>query len=104
MSEDTITGKLLSVGLGAWVQYERACKRTEILSEAYLTTPIAQLLNSHTQGRIISEFRHPVLAPLASGAGRKLTTDFVVCDHDDNVSLAIETKWIGRTSPSPKQI
>lgn len=96
--------KVLSVGLEGWINFERACKRTELLSEAYLAFPIAQILNSHTGKRVVSEFRHPVLAPLSTAPGRKPTTDFVVCDHDDVVSVAIETKWVGRSSPSPKMI
>jgi hypothetical protein len=96
--------KLLSTGLSAWINFERACKRTELLSETYLSVPIAQILSSHTDGRVISEFRHPVLAPLVQGVGRKPTTDFVVCDHDNNVSVAVETKWVGRTQPHPQKV
>ncbi len=95
---------MLSVGLEGWVNFERACKRTELLSEAYLSLPIAQILNSHTGKRVVSEFRHPILAPLSSTSGRRPTTDFVVCDHDDAIAVAIESKWVGRSSPTPKMI
>ncbi len=102
--DHSINSKILSAGLGSWIQFERACKRTEVFSESYLSNPISQILNSHTNHRVVSEFRHPVLSSVTTGAGRRPTTDYVICDHDENVFLAIESKWVGRSSPTPRDI
>lgn len=88
----TLTPKLLSIGLGAWLQFERTCKRTEVFSEQYLTHPITQILNSHTQNRVISKYRHPTLALEATEPGRRPSADFIVCDHNDTIFFGARNK------------
>lgn len=106
MSDQTKTIiRTLSLGLAAWLQYERCCRRTEVLSEAYLSYPISQILNSHSNARVVSEFVHPVLKRERDiTGGRKPALDFALCDHDGTVKLAIEVKWAGRSELSLQSV
>jgi hypothetical protein len=89
--------KLLSQGVGSWLQFEHACGRSGLFSEKYLCHPIGQVLSARATDRTLAEYQHPVLAPLAKGPGRKPTLDFVVCKNYPKVSIAVESKWIGKT-------
>ena len=97
--------KKLSVGLSAWIQYERCCKRTEVLSESYLSYPISQILNSHSNLRVVSEFTHPVLEEeRLTKSGRKPALDYVLCNHNGQAELAIEVKWVGKSGLTAKSV
>lgn len=96
--------KLITTGVGSWLSYESACNRSGLFSEKYLTSPIGQILAGRTGNRAVAEWRHPVFAPLTSGAGRRPEIDFVVHDASNNVVLALESKWAGKTLPSTSSI
>jgi hypothetical protein len=96
--------KVLTGGVGAWLQFEQACDRTGLFSEKYLTHPIGQILSARSGNKAFAEFRHPVLAPLARGAGRRPEIDFVVCDPYPKISIAVESKWIGRSKPTIQSV
>lgn len=96
--------KLLTNGVGAWLNFEAACQRTSLFSEKYMAHPIGQILNAASGGRTIAEYKHPVLAPQMTARGRRPEVDFVVVDRESNVTLAVESKWIGRTTPSIEKI
>jgi len=96
--------RLLTQGAGAWLQFEHACDRGGLFSEKYLAHPIGQILSARSGNRAIAEYKHPVLAPLAKGAGHRPEVDFVVCEPYPRVSIAVESKWIGRTKPSLQSI
>ncbi|MBX5206838.1 hypothetical protein [Rhizobium sp. NZLR11] len=96
--------KLLTNGVGAWLNFEAACSRTSLFSEKYMAHPIGQILNAASRGRTVAEFKHRVLAQQMTSRGRRPEVDFVVLDADNQVTLAVESKWIGRTMPSVEKI
>jgi len=81
-------------GLGAWLHYEFCCDRSELFSEKYLAPPVGILLSSAQIGRVFAEFKHPVLAPLMTGRGRRPALDFVISESYPTPNLAIESKWV----------
>jgi hypothetical protein len=96
--------KRLTGGVGAWLNFEAACDRTALFSEKYLAHPIGQILNAASGGRTLAEYQHPVLAPIKTSAGRRPEVDFVVVDDDRKVIVAVESKWIGATTPAVDKI
>lgn len=70
-----------------------------MFSEQYLSSPVGQILGAVYGSGVISEFRHPTLADQMQGPGKRPSLDFGVIDGDENLILAIESKWIGRTRP-----
>jgi len=96
--------KLLTNGVGAWLNFEASCSRTSLFSEKYMAHPIGQILNAASRGRTVAEYKHPVLAPQMTKRGRRPEVDFVVLDSDEKVTHAVESKWIGRTTPSIEKI
>ena len=96
--------KLLTTGVGSWLGFESACDRSGLFSEKYLTVPIGQILAARTGNRAIAEWKHPVLAPLAKGSGRRPEVDFVIRDRDEKILAAVESKWAGRPMPSTSGI
>lgn len=96
--------RLLCEGVGSWLQFEHACDRSELFSEKYLTQPIGQILSARSGNRARAEYIHPVLGELAKGPGRRPEIDFVVCDPFPNITIAVESKWIGKTKPSVDKI
>lgn len=91
--------KLLAHGAGSWLQYEQACGHIGLFSEKYLAQPIGNILSGQTGNRVHAEFEHPVLAPLMAGRGRRASIDFAVCDPYPQITIAVESKWIGRSTP-----
>lgn len=96
--------KRLTEGVGAWLNFEAACDRTALFSERYLAHPIGQILNAVSGGRTLAEYPHPLLAPLKTSAGRRPEVDFVVVDDQKQVTVAVESKWIGATTPPIEKI
>lgn len=96
--------KLLTRGIGAWLGFESICNRTGLFSEKYLAQPIGQILAAHNGSRVLAEYTHPVLASLVTGGGRRPALDFAVLDDDNQPVIVVESKWIGRTSPSVESI
>lgn len=96
--------KVLTGGVAAWLEFERACDRSGLFSEKYLTSAVGQILAARTANRVEAEFTHPVLAPLKKGPGRRPQVDFVARDDSGKIVLAVESKWAGRTVPSTKDI
>jgi hypothetical protein len=96
--------KRLTSGVGGWLNFESACDRTSLFSEKYLAHPIGQILNAASSGRTVAEYAHPILAPLKTSRGRRPEVDFVVLDANRAVSVAVESKWIGATTPGVDKI
>lgn len=96
--------KLLAAGVGSWIQFEHACARSNLFSEKYLTHPVGQILSARSGNRTYAEFKHPVLAELSKGSGRRPEVDFAVCDASGKVSIAVESKWIGRSRPTVSSV
>jgi hypothetical protein len=96
--------RILSNGVGAWLQYEQACNHSALFSEKYLAHPIGNILSGQSGERAIAEFVHPVLAPFARGAGRRPAIDFAICDAYPKVAIGVESKWIGNTTPNVESI
>ena len=89
----TQLARKLTVGIGSWLQFEYHCHRSELFSEKYLSVPIGQLLNAYYGPHVYAEIRHPVLAPLAKGRGRRPEVDFAVLNPFPKFLIAIESKW-----------
>lgn len=96
--------KVLTGGVSAWLRFESSCNRSGLFSEKYLTAAIGQILSGRSGNRVIAEYKHPQLAPLMKGPGRRPEVDFVVHDADDKIILAVESKWAGRTKVSTESI
>lgn len=96
--------KRLTNGVGAWLNFESACDRTSLFSEKYMAHPIGQILNAASPGRTVAEYAHPVLAPAMTSRGRRPEVDFVVLDPHAQPLVAVESKWIGSTTPSVDKI
>lgn len=91
----------LAIALNDWLVFEQMCKRESLFSESYLVTPIGQFLPTRYGGTLVTEMAHPVLAYFKTGAGSKPCSDFAVLRWDGTVQLAIETKWVSKSSLSP---
>jgi hypothetical protein len=102
--DDMNYAKVLAHGVGSWVQFEQACSRSSLFEEKYLIHPIGQILGARTGARVLTEYNHPILAPLMHGAGRRPAIDFAIRDPKPKISVAVESKWIGRTKVSVESI
>jgi hypothetical protein len=87
----------LALAVGAWLQYEFACDRSELFNERCMSAPIASCLHALYKQEVRSEYLHPILAPLKSGPGRRPEVDFVVVTKYPEISCVLESKWIGAT-------
>jgi hypothetical protein len=96
--------RLLSRGVGSWLHFEQASNRSGLFGEKYLALPIGQILSGNLGERVDAEFRHPVLAPLMKGRGRRPEVDFVIFDEKPRISVAVESKWVGSTKPTVQSI
>jgi hypothetical protein len=95
----------LTETVAAWLQYEQMCYRTTLFSEAYMTYPIGQFLQSRAGGHVRAEYEHPILAPLKTGRGDKPRIDFVVLGEDRNkIEFAVETKWLNKSNDLVEQL
>lgn len=75
-----------------WLAYERLCNRGHLLSEAMLTVPVGQFLNSTQTRRVDAERSYPN-QPVQRGRPKQI--DFVLVRRGQGtVAHLIETKWI----------
>lgn len=81
----------LSEGLSAWLTFEHHAGRDELFSERYLALPIAQILRSFVEGKVVAEHNHPVLYQ-PGRSGRQPQLDFIVEDQG-RPTLVLESKW-----------
>lgn len=94
----------LTEGVGAWLHFEAICNRTGLFNERYLSVPVGQILSARFGDRVLSEFEHPILAPLMVGRGRRPAIDFVYCNPYPTVNVAVETKWAGSSNTTVANI
>lgn len=87
--------KRLAQAVGAWLQYEYACNRSELFNERCMSVPIASCLYAIYKQEVRSEYLHPILGPLKSGPGRRPEVDFAVISKYPEVSCVLESKWVG---------
>lgn len=97
-------GRRLAEGVGAWLQYQAHCDNAGMFSERFLAEPIGSILSAWTKERVIAEYQHPILKMHASGSGRRPEIDFVVCRNYPQISVAVESKWLGHTRPPVKAV
>lgn len=88
--------RLLAHGISGWLQFEFACQRAPVFSEKYLTVPIAQILNTKFGDKVHAEIKHPILGLKTLGRGRPPEIDFVVYGNNQEIKVAIESKWVGK--------
>jgi len=96
--------RFLTHGVGSWLRFESACNRSGLFSEKYLAAPIGQILNARLGARVIAEYKHPVLAPLMEGRGRRPAVDFIVLGQRPQIRVAVESKWIGKGASNVQAI
>lgn len=91
-------------GVGAWLQFETHCNRRGLFSERYLSAPIGQILGAVYGSNVHAEARHSVLAAHQSGPGSRARIDFAAFDDSNAIIAAVESKWIGATTPTVDQL
>ena len=94
----------LTEGVGGWLQYEFQCNRSELFSEKYLSYPVGQILSAEYGKKTYAEFDHPILVQHTTRGGRKPQIDFAVLDPHPTIVLAVETKWVGRSTINPEHL
>jgi hypothetical protein len=91
--------------VGAWLHFEYLCQRGPLFNERYLSYAVGQILTSAYGDRVKGEFPHPILAPLATGPGRRPAIDFVCFgDTYPDIAVAVETKWAGSSHTTVETI
>lgn len=96
--------------IGYWLNFENACKRSELFNERYIAYPIGQFLMARYGHLVRSEYIHPILAKNKEGKGAKPKIDFVVLKQkekssdDEAIELAIETKWCSKSNTLVRDI
>lgn len=95
---------IIAQAVGAWLQYEFACDRSNLFCESYLAVPIANALATIYRNQVRSEYLHPVLAPTRQGPGRRPEVDFAVVANYPDVTCVLESKWIGKVGVSAGDI
>jgi len=69
-----------------------------------MSFPIGQVLSARLGDRVHAEFTHPILSKMMRGRGRRPQIDFAYCEEWPTPTIAIETKWIGKTKVSVEDI
>lgn len=87
----------LSEGVAGWLMYEFHSMRANLFDEKYLVTPISNILGGIYGDRVNAEFNHPILNQHKTGPGRPPQVDFVIKDTNQNIKIAVESKWYGNS-------
>jgi hypothetical protein len=87
----------IAQGLAAGLSFERRCGRENLFSEASLAHPLGDLLQYRFPGRVRAEVKHPVLAKLHTGPGKKPRIDFAVDGPEGVYRLVVEAKWASQS-------
>lgn len=90
--------------INSWLDFEVMCKREGLFSECYMAYPIGQFLSAYYKHNLTAEYLHPILAPLKAGRGDKPRIDFAVIDDNEQLVLAIETKWLSSSQTLVRDI
>lgn len=78
--------EVVAQGVASWLQFEVACKRGRLLSEASLSQPLGQILAATGSRPLSPEQPHPLLSDA--------WIDFVEKGEGGVIVLAVETKWV----------
>jgi hypothetical protein len=83
---------------GAWLHYKFLCRCEKLFNEGHLSYPIGEFLLSRCSEpfQVQCECPHPRLTAF----GKRGPIDFAVIDGNDEVQVAIETKWLTLHQPS----
>lgn len=87
----------LSEGVAGWLMYEFHGMRADLFDEKYLVTPISNIIGGVYGDRVTAEFNHPILNRHKTGRGRPPQIDFVIKENNQNIKIAIESKWYGNS-------
>ncbi|MHC1732804.1 MAG: hypothetical protein AB9888_12365 [Bacteroidales bacterium] len=102
--------KTIVEAIGYWLNFEYACKRSELFNERYMSYPIGQFLMARFGHLVRTEYIHPILSEIKSGKGAKPKVDFVVLrqkikiSDEEVIELAIETKWCSKSNTLVRDI
>ena len=81
-----------------WLEYQIACGRKDLISEASLVQPMGEYLLTRQLGRLYSEKDHPGL--VTTRAGRNPQVDFVIADRQTGEDeIVLESKWLKCEGP-----
>jgi len=87
--------QFLATAVRHWLEFERRCDRTHLMSEALLKVPIGQFLAGTTKHTLVPEEPYPqAMQPL--GRGRRKSADFCVkrVGGTQVWRVLIESKWV----------
>ena len=87
-----INWQSIAVAVASKVQYELACGRGRLLTEQVTRLALAEVIQSQVIGKLLPEYNHPDLA------GNKQLDLAVMSPRDRKISVAIELKWVRKTT------
>jgi hypothetical protein len=86
----------LTKAVAAWLNFQMYCGRRTLLSEDYLSQPLAEFLTPLFPNRIEAEWTAPQFKK--KGRGRPRQIDYIAKSRDsEHPVTAIEAKWIAET-------
>jgi hypothetical protein len=88
----TIDWQLIAVAVASRVQYEVACGRGRLLTEQVVRLALAEAIQSQVSGKLVPEFNHPDIP------GNSSLDLVVMTPRDKKIEVAIELKWVRRTT------
>lgn len=97
--QDNSRLKNILKAISYWLNFEKICRKENLFNEKYLSYPIGQYLRSRFTKGLRTEHRHPFLTPKRVGSKPKI--DFIIKEKKegkDRIKIAIETKWISKSS------
>jgi len=93
----------LTKALAAWLNFQIFCGRKTLLSEDYLSQPIAEFLTPLFPNRIEAEWTAPQFKK--KGRGRPRQIDYIAKSRDsEHPVTAIEAKWIAETEIQKQRV
>jgi hypothetical protein len=93
----------LAKALGAWLNFQIYCGRKTLLSEDYLSQPLAEFLTPLFPNRIEAEWTAPQFKK--KGRGRPRQIDYIAKSRDaEHPVIAIEAKWIAEAEIQKQRI
>jgi hypothetical protein len=93
----------LAKALKCWLDFQIHCRRSALLSEAYLTQPLGEFLLANYSGMLEREMNHPQFKVVSKGRPKQI--DFVLKSKDEGyLDFGIECKWSGNHPPDRQGI
>lgn len=95
--------EVMCKAVNAWLNFQIYCGRKTLLSEDYLSQPLAEFLLPHYPERVEAEWTIPQLKKKARGRPKQI--DFVLRTRDaDHPEKAIEAKWVSANGVAKQEL